>query len=194
MVNREIEVKLPLGVDLTETCRRLERGGAVLERPRVFEDNLLYDDGALSLTRTGRILRLRRTSPLPSHPCEEAVLTYKEPVPGAEGRYKVRGEIEVKLEDPEALDTILRRLGFSVVYRYQKYRRTFRAGRTEVCLDETPIGNFLELEGDREAIDALALLLGYSSEQYINVSYRHLHEKACEGTGREPGDMLFEGK
>ncbi|PYT05930.1 MAG: adenylate cyclase, partial [Acidobacteria bacterium] len=54
MVNREIEVKLPLGVDLTETCRRLEQGGAVLERPRVFEDNLLYDDGALSLTRTGR--------------------------------------------------------------------------------------------------------------------------------------------
>src|SRR5438093_40901 len=151
MVNREIEVKLPLGVDLTETCRRLERGGAVLERPRVFEDNLLYDDGALSLTRTGRILRLRRTSPLPSRPTGEAVLTYKEPVPGAEGRYKVRGEIEVKLEDPEALDTILRRLGFAVVYRYQKYRRTFRAGRTASRRSPTPLAGCMRRESARSS-------------------------------------------
>ena len=155
---------------------------------RVFEDNVLYDSGGLALARAGRLLRLRRmTTPAGT----TAVLTYKEPAASESSRYKVRGEIEVDIPDPEAFDTILRKLGYRAVYRYQKYRTTFEAGDLHVLLDETPIGNFIELEGRPEAIDDFARQLGFTSADYILLSYRALQEESFAGTGREPGNMVF---
>ena len=42
-------------------------------------------------------------------------------------------------------------------------------------LDETPIGDFLELEGERRAIDRSARLLGYGPADYIARSYGALY-------------------
>ena len=60
------------------------------------------------------------------------------------------------IADPEALERILVGLGFRPCYRYQKYRTLFAVGELQVCLDETPIGCFVELEGAPEAIDRAA--------------------------------------
>jgi len=191
-MERETEVKLRLDRDTAQARRRLEVAGAVLEQPRAFEDNVLYDDAAFSLSRRDRLLRLRTTRPEAGAAPTPAKLTYKEPVPEAAGPYKIRGEINLAVDDPEGTDTLLRRLGFRPIYRYQKYRTSFRAGEVKITLDETPIGNFMELEGPREEIDSFAAALGHRWADYINLSYYELHQQAVSSAGREPGDMLFE--
>jgi adenylate cyclase class 2 len=196
-MKQEIEVKLPLASSPDMARRLLEESGARVERERAFEDNTLYDDAPLSLGQSGRLLRLRRTKGPDGDWEKAAKITYKQPVEerggkNAQGRYKILSEIEMSVTDPDAFDSILGKLGFSPVYRYQKYRTAFRLGGVEVTLDETPIGNYLELEGDQQDIDALAVRLGYRPEDYINISYRALQQRTLAGTGRENEDMLFD--
>ena len=61
---------------------------------------------------------------------------------------KSREERETAVEDPEAVRAILARLGYRPLFRYQKYRESWTHRGQEVEVDETPIGVFLEIEGD----------------------------------------------
>ncbi len=66
------------------------------------------------------------------------------------GPYKVREEREVRASDERAIAEILGALGLAPRFRYEKYRSTYRLpgiAHVVVELDETPIGDFLELEG-----------------------------------------------
>ena len=53
-------------------------------------------------------------------------------------------------------------------------------------MDETPIGIFLEIEGDAEGIHAVAAELGFSPSDYVTESYVGLF--FAEGG---QGDMVF---
>jgi len=70
---------------------------------------------------------------------------------------------------------------------YEKYRETWRREGATVFLDETPIGDFMEIEGETEEIDALARDFGYSKNDYIAVNYRRLWADAGQN-----GDMTFD--
>ena len=143
-------------------------------------------EAAGELAARGKLLRLRRDG-------VRTLLTYKAPVPG-EHRHKVREEHETEIADAEALVAILDGLGYSPVYRYQKYRTLFELEGVTVCLDETPIGCFVELEGQPEAIDRVAARLGFAEQDYIRLTYRDLQEREAAESGRgETGDMVFEG-
>jgi adenylate cyclase class 2 len=181
--NREIEVKLRFGT-ADEARERLSVLAPVERTPRTFEDNVLYEDPRRSLKPTGRLLRLRRWG-------DRYVLTFKRKIAG-EYRHKVREEIETDVADADALDRLLRGLEFEPVYRYQKYRTLYRAGELELCLDETPVGCFVELEGPGDAIDAAAGKLGFEPGDYIRHTYRELHEQDAEARGVPVGDMVFE--
>ena len=197
----EIEVKLALTGPPADARRRIESAGAACTEERVFEENCLYDDAALSLSRSGGTFRLRRWTPARSgagsRPERElsgpqrGLLTFKGKAPAGESRYKIRPETETVVDDADALDTILEQLGYRIAWRYQKYRTTFHAGALEVCLDETPIGLFVELEGEAEDIDAFAAALGFTTADYLTQSYRGLQEQRLAGTGKEPGDLVF---
>jgi len=180
---KEIEIKLAID-DADEARRRLGEAGAVALAARSFEDNRLYDDAARSLKSSGRLLRIRAVG-------GRTVLTFKAKPDGSAGdaRYKIRDENETEIADAAEMDRVLRALGFEPAYRYQKYRQPYRLGGVEVLLDETPVGNFLELEGPPEAIDAAARTLGFAPADYDTRTYRELHQAR---TGREePGDMVF---
>jgi adenylate cyclase, class 2 len=58
-------------------------------------------------------------------------------------------------------------------------------------LDETPVGNFLELEGTPRWIGRTAKLLGFSQADYITGSYGYLHMLYCREHGLKLKDMLF---
>ncbi len=174
---RETEVKLRVP-DLAPVRERLQRSGARNLRERHFEDNLLFDDEDRSLQGGGTVLRLRRTP-------GSGLLTFKGPRQLVEG-VKSREERETTVEDPGALETILGRLGYRPVFRYQKYRESWSYRGQQIELDETPIGSFLEIEGDLEGIHAVAGLLGFSPRDYLNESYVGLFF-ASGGAG----DMVF---
>lgn len=179
---REIEIKLPFDSP-SGALEGIEGMGARLVREREFEDNLLFERDHDPLKPAKKLLRLRREG-------GSALLTFKSPVEGSH-THKIRIEDETVIDDPAALERILTGLGFRPSYRYQKYRTIFDLDGLEICLDETPLGCFLELEGEPQAIDRAAARLGFSPDRYIVESYRDLHERQAEARGVEPGDLVF---
>jgi adenylate cyclase class 2 len=174
---RETEVKLRVE-DAGAARASLRRIGAALVHPRHFEDNVLFDDAAGSLRASGTVLRLRRTP-------EGGVLTFKGPREIRDG-LKSREELETAVDEPGAAHAILERLGYRPVFRYQKYRESWTLRGQEIEVDETPIGVFLEIEGDVDGIHAVAKDLGYRSSDYVSESYVALY-LAAGGQG----DMVF---
>lgn len=184
----EVEIKLPVS-DLEEMVRRLQTAGAVMAAPRVLEDNHVLDfpDGRLRARQV--MLRLRLVD-------GGGLITVKKKIAGDEGAYKIRHEEESRVEDGVGLLATLHAAGFVTIYRYQKYRRVFRAGDLVITLDELPLGNFVELEGEPADIDSFAGRLGFCRDDYINDSYRALHLRLREEAGEEgePSELVFPGE
>ena len=214
----ETEIKLRAG-DLKGLLRRLKALGA---RPanggRVHEWNVVFDTPQGGLAKHGQLLRIR-TETIQARerksraPAKRVVLTFKEPVVRAEaaadsigklapaGRHKVREELELEVADAAVLGRIFEGLGMRGWFRYEKYRTTYRLPASRrwakgllIEVDETPIGNFIELEGSPAAIDQAAEKLGYSSRDYVLKSYLALYLEECRRQGEAPCDMVFQRK
>ena len=180
--NRENEIKLAFPSPET-AVRRLLTAGAREVHARAFEDNILFDLADRPLTKSERLLRLRGFD-------GASLLTFKAPVAG-EHRHKVKIEHETAVADSEALRSILLGLGFEAVYRYQKYRATYRLEAVEAAVDETPLGTFVELEGAPDDVDRAAAALGAGPSEFIRETYRELQEKDAAARGVVAGDMLL---
>ena len=202
--------------DRAQILRKLAALGAKPATARMHEMNTLFDTAEGALARRGRIVRIRVVTVARGARVRggepDVVLTYKGPAQGAgRTKYKIREEREVRVAGgAEALTRILGALGLAPWYRYEKYRRAYRLARVPglvVDFDETPLGDFLELEGTQEQIDRAAKLMGYGEADYIVKSYGGLHmeslgigprRRRCsqnEPTPRtKPPDMLFSRK
>jgi adenylate cyclase class 2 len=179
----ENEVKLRVH-DIAEARSRLEKSGFRVVQPRVFEENNIYDTPAGELRSRGELLRLRMAG-------DRTVLTHKGPPIG--GPHKSRPETEVGVSDFKRCHSILGSVGFQLAFRYEKYRTEFAEPGIHgtVTLDETPIGTFLELEGEPEWVDATASRLGFRSSDYITDSYARLYLDYCEHLQVPPQHMIF---
>jgi adenylate cyclase class 2 len=166
---------------------RIQAAGFTVCRERVFEANRVYDTPAGTIRASGQLLRVREAG-------DAITLTWKGPA-GRTGDHKSRAEIETSIGDPRAFDSILRHLGFAPVFRYEKFRTEFaKPGEPGVItLDETPtpIGWFLELEGEPAWIDSTASILGFSKTDYVTASYTTLYLAHCRSSGQLPGWMVF---
>jgi len=206
---REIETKLRVS-DLREIHKTLRLVHAREISPRTHELNTLYDTPAQELRRLGRLIRLRvervAGNSNRKHEQGHAVLTYKAPVrsrkagknaraaAASRSRFKVKEEAEVSVTGAQPMDRILRGLGLRPTFRYEKYRTTYLLPGIrglKVELDETPIGDYLELEGSPASIDRAASRLGYAPSDYIQATYGALYLADCRRRGRKPGHMLF---
>lgn len=159
-----------------------------LVEPRYFEDNWLLDFADHRLGSRHCTLRLREVS-------GRGWLTYKLP-PREHPWLKVREEIQVTLDNPASMLTILEALGLQRAFRYQKYRTlyhvTLPGGRgLDAMFDETPMGNFLELEGEEPVIAELVKLLSIPPETLTQSSYPALWTEYRQAQGLPLGDMVF---
>lgn len=185
-VHEEVEIKLPVP-DVKAMRRRLAELGARLVC-RVHERNVLFDTTEGALRRAGQLLRLRWSG-------DQAVLTFKSPLARRRGRerFKVRREAEFAVQ-AEAMRAMLAGAGLQEGFRYEKFRSSYRVPRAvkvKLELDETPIGCFVELEGEPRAIDALARRLGYQPQDYITANYFVLYARHCRDHGRPVRHMVF---
>jgi len=182
----EVEIKLRVS-DLDRALAAIHSLGYELHHPREREANAVFDFRGSNLRRRGQLLRLRRFG-------RDAVLTFKGKF--QEGRHKQREEIETRVSDAEAAGIIIERLGLHPVFRYEKFRTEYhKPGEPGIItVDETPIGNFIELEGPGPWIDQAAALLGYNEGDYIKLSYAALYIEYRKRTGTPNRDMLFEPK
>jgi adenylate cyclase class 2 len=179
----ETEVKIQL--ESANLARELlSAGGFVPIGPREFESNQLFDTPDQRLRSAGELIRVRRIG-------DRRILTYKGRSLGSE--HKVREELETAIGDAEMLEKILNRLGYAPTWRYEKYRTEFqRSGEAgHALLDETPIGVFLELEGDADWIDRAAVRLGFSKQDYILQSYAGLFAAFHQTHGLPLTPMIF---
>jgi adenylate cyclase class 2 len=190
----ETEIKLRLKDGAEPARLMLEEQGFRAIAPRTLQIDQVYDFPDQALRQSGRLLRVRSESTSPDNNRPEkgsAILTYKGPVLSA-GLHKSREELETSAADGATLEQILGRLGLGPSFRYEKYRSTFQAAGEPglVELDETPIGNFLELEGPGYWIDRTALRLGFGPEDYVVASYAALYRDFLKSHPGPP-DMLF---
>jgi adenylate cyclase class 2 len=151
---------------------------AALEAERVFERNIVFDTTQKRLQKRGILLRLRRQG-------AQAILTMKMPVQG-NSVYKLREETELEISNFANMEKIIRAIGFREFFIYEKYREIFSALEARIMIDETPIGNFIEIEGNPDRIDAVAACLGFTAADYITDSYYQLF--LCSGRS---GHMVF---
>lgn len=174
----EVKIKVP---DLEAIAERIRGAGGALAGDRVHERNVRYDDADGALTPAGRVLRLRQD--------RDIRLTYKEPRAGDGGM--TRTELEVSVSDFATAHRILGALGFSPAWEYEKYRTTYRLGGCEVVLDETPMGSFIEIEGDMAGIEAVLGALHLQDAQRITDSYSVLFETLKRRLGLTFRDLTF---
>lgn len=181
--NREIEVKFAI-TSAEEMLQIILGKGAVCEQETRFERNLRWDDPNETLTKTHRVLRLRDNG-------GTSVLTYKSEKQNDKG-IADREEIETIVSDFSNTRLILERLGYQIVFIYEKYRSIYSFNGTGLFLDHTPIGDYIEIEGPSgDAIRSTAELLGLNWEDRISKGYRNLFVKWKEQTGFTGRDMTF---
>jgi adenylate cyclase, class 2 len=181
--SHETEIKLPVR-DVASAKRMLYRAGFRVHKRRLFEDNTVFDTPGQALRGAASLLRLREAG-------GKAIVTFKgRPI---ESKHKSREELEIEVSHAGTLRLIVERLGFRQVFRYQKYRTEYKQPSRSgtATLDETPIGTYLELEGQPAWIDRTARRMGFEEKDYLTASYGRLYHQWCEKNRRKPGDMVW---
>lgn len=178
-MTRERELKLALD-DRAALRERLRSEGALRLHAENFEHNTLWDRDE-HLRAAGSILRVRRDG-------QGIRLTFKGPA-SFEDRVKVRTEHETRVESEASLEEILRALGYAPVRQYQKYREEWRLDGVVIALDRTPIGDFVEFEGDLAS--SVALRCGCDPATALEQSYLALYETHRASHPEAPTEMVF---
>src|SRR5579863_8668884 len=178
---REIEIKFQVK-DLPGLARKLRAAGFRIVTPRTHEMNTLYNLPGEALRKKRELLRIRKYG-------SEWTLTHK--AGKKAGRHSSREELETSLGDGKKMDLILRALGYTPSFRYEKFRAEWTDGKGVVVVDETPIGNFCEIEGSPRWIDATAKKLGVKSADYITKNYATLFAEWRVTTKSSAEEMTF---
>jgi adenylate cyclase class 2 len=185
-VETEIKFRLDTPDDLASLTQRLVDAGFTLATPRSFESNVLYDTPDRALRARTEILRIRSYAGrwTLTHKCLPAV------GPG-EDTHKHRQETETQVSDGAALAQVFLSLGLVPAFRYEKWRTEWSSNEGHCVVDETPIGNYAELEGPAEWIDSAAARLGIDASRYITLSYGRLFEHWRQQHNSNAHDLTF---
>jgi len=179
--NQEIEIKFRVPNERALT-RKLRSAGFRLVTKRTHEMNTLYDLPGEVLRNRKELLRLRQYG-------SKWTLTHKSK--GKITTHSSRKELETSVGDGKKMDLILRALGYSPSFRYEKFRAEWTDGQGQVVLDETPIGNFCEIEGPSRWIDAVAIKLAVEKKDYITTNYAGLFLDWKARSNSRASEMTF---
>jgi adenylate cyclase class 2 len=174
LVSYEIEVKFKVD-DFAPVRRALRRAGAKYIAT-VIQTDSYYDTADRMLLGRDCGLRIRLFRPVRSAAGgidTRPLLTAKGPRSGRAAKF--RREVQTRLEDPQAVVSILEAMGLKLTLSIQKRRATYTWNGCLVELDELPvIGKFIEVEaGSEKALDRICRRLGLQAERitehYVNL-------------------------
>jgi adenylate cyclase class 2 len=188
----EIELKFSVA-DPEALQSRLPQLGFHLATPRTFEHNILYDTPGRDLRSRRQVLRIRQYGGL-------CTVTHKrqpdrqDPVDTT--RYKIRIETETIVAEAPALAEIFQQLGYRPTFVYEKYRTEWSQsldgnGAAHLVIDETPIGNYAELEGPTAWIDQVLADLNIDPVTCLTDSYGKLFLDWKQRTGHPAEHLTF---
>jgi len=198
----ETEIKFCVA-DPVALTGQLESAGFRLETARSFESNVLYDTPDRQMRARTEILRIRSYAGrwtltykrLPdSHPSDRSSSLGWEIGAGPASeivRHKHRVETETGIANGDALAEFFLSLGLAAAFKYEKWRTEWTDGEGHCVIDETPIGDYAELEGSSAWIDRAAARLGIDPARYITLSYGRLFEAWCQEHHNTVNDLTF---
>jgi adenylate cyclase class 2 len=162
---KEIEVKVPVK-DFKEIKKILKDLKAEKKCKRTFEKNILFENEKLKIAEKGWVFRLRKFG-------KKNILTLKTKAKGKKG-FKVREEININVDDFEKMEKFLKKIGFFEIFYYEKYREDYEFNGLQISLDKTPVGNYIELEGDYKKILGFLKKINVPLNQTLSLSYLQL--------------------
>ena len=182
----ETEIKFRVA-DVRGLVKRLREAGFQEQTPRAFESNVLYDTPDRKMRARTEILRIR-------HYAGKWMVTHKRlpDVGPGEDAHKHRVETETEVSDGEVLSEVFQSIGLVKAFRYEKWRSEWSDGEGHCVIDETPIGNYAELEGSPAWIDSSAERLGVARSDYMTLSYGRLFEQWRAEHHSDANDLTFE--
>jgi adenylate cyclase class 2 len=182
-LDKEIEVKFYVS-SLSHLETQLISEGAICIQERTHEINLRFDTPDRQLEQAGKVLRLRSDI--------AQTLTYKGPSLIVNG-VRVRQEIELKVGDADQPQKLMEILGYTVLLKYEKYRKILRYDNILLMLDELPFGNFIEVEANTpSAIHQVTQWLNLNWEYRVLDSYTDLFYRLKKEHDWEFRDLTFE--
>ncbi len=183
-IQKNLEIEIKIRIHNIGTVREtIHTQDFYLVEHNSLEHNIVFDTKERRLKKNKCLLRLRRKN-------NKYILTFKRPPikPLKSKKYKVREETEVEVADFENTKAIIQALGFDVFFIYEKYREVYKRknGNVKIMMDQTPMGDFIEIEGSAEEIDQVASALGFTRRDYITANYYTLFRET-----HKTGHMQF---
>jgi adenylate cyclase, class 2 len=173
----EIEAKMKVA-DLELIRQRLVALKAVREGTEL-ETNIFFDLPDAELRKAGKGLRIRVA--IGDGDKTHCTMTFKGPL--LPGELKTREEIEFSMDNAQAAQLLLERLGFVTTLSFEKRRETWQFEKCKVELDLLPLlGTYVEIEGpgDEQVLSARKALgltdLPLISTAYVSLLAKHLQE------------------
>lgn len=158
---REVELKAVVD-DFTGARKRLETAGAKLSFAGRMSDRR-YDVESRELAGRDEVLRVRRYQ---SSESSQTHLDWKGPTE-IQDVYKIREEVSTLVEDFDALDQILSRLGFIVTMEIDRKIAEYELGGATIRFETYPRMDVLvEVEGEPDAIESAIETLGIARGQF----------------------------
>jgi adenylate cyclase class 2 len=107
-------------------------------------------------------------------------------------KYFKRTELETEISDIEAVINMMLCFGYTKRISWEKKRMSFVPKKDfEICLDETPMGYFLEIEAEEKKIEEVIRKLGLEHLERSKKAYLGLWADYREGKNIDCEDMLF---
>lgn len=152
---REVELKAVVD-DLAERRKKIGAAGATLSFEGKISDRR-YDFASRELSGRDEVLRTRRyLSPTST----KTYLDWKGPTE-TQGAYKIREEITVPVEDFDALEKILEKLGLKLTWEIDRNIAQYQLDGASIRFETYPRMDVLvEVEGEPAAIEAAIEVLG----------------------------------
>lgn len=139
----EVEVKTACKDREGLTKKVLAMGGRLLGR--YAQSDVYYAHPCRDFATTDKALRIRSQKGL-------VQMHYKGPK--LDKDTKTREELGILIQDADAMDGILDRLGFRPVHTVRKDRETYVLDGVEVCIDAVEgLGTYVELESQGDDVD-----------------------------------------
>ena len=158
---REVELKAVVD-DLNGARKRLEKAGAILSFAGRMSDRR-YDLESRELAGRDEVLRVRRYQ---SSGSSKTCLDWKGPNE-IQDVYKIREEVSTLVEDFDALDQILSRLGFIVTMEIDREVAQYELGGATIRFETYPRMDVLvEVEGEPEALESAIETSGIARGQF----------------------------
>ena len=106
--------------------------------------------------------------------------------------YKIREEVEIKIENPGLFKKMLMMLGFQRALRKEKIRETYGWKGAKILLDKLPyIGYYVEIEAPKKKIKILASKLSFDIKKGIAETYLEIFRKFCKYRKKPYLELIF---